>query len=226
MHVTRSSDDTFADNLELTTSGADPDGQVPASLSFTASETSKNFPIALSPDNVAEGDQTAGIALGLTRSVQPGAAPRRAIIPPANGSVEITLLDSPSQSWFANNVGNGTINNSDWFVDGDNDGLIRAFEALFGGTEGNDDSALLPSLQTTASALELHFQRDTSITDLTPAGLRSQNLIDWFDDGMTLERVGDENPGGLEDWKLSLPQPFDNNTEHFFRLNIEELQPE
>ena len=226
IQVTRSTMLNFEDSVTLSTSASDIAAQVPASLNFTSNDSSQSFQVASPLDNFAEGDHIATISLGLTRAVQPGAAQRRAFIPPTVASANLTIQDSPSQSWYFNNIGGNEITPADWLTDNDGDGLSRAFEALLGGSEGVSDFDKTPYPMLLPNTLELHFQRNTAITDFTLLGEYSDDLLSWSNTNVTLERTGIANPGGMEDWKATIPiTPTPAEKEHFLRLRIEKLLP-
>ena len=220
IQVTRSGDMVMDDAVGLTVSGADTGGQVPASLSFAPTETNQSFQVSLPADNLAEGDGVATVSLELTRAAQPGAAQRRAFIPPASASVQLALEDAPSQAWYFNNVGGGPIAPADWSADGDGDGLVRAFEALSGGSEGPNDADKIPAPVVRAATFELHFPRDTRIADLTVSGERSGDLVSWGTQGVSLQREGPANPGGIELWKAAVGLPIPGEDEQFLRLQV------
>jgi len=228
IEVSRGSQFAFADETILTSSHPDLAVQLTDSLPFGSAETQQSLPLGLPADDLAEGEQNTTLQLATSRSVQPGSTPRRALLPGSTTTVEVTLHDSPSQAWYFANVGAGSIPSSDWLADGDGDGINRAFEAIFGGTEGANDQSLTPTLVTQPNAIELHFQRDTRITDLTPTPQHSATLEseDWSSTGLGLERVGPANPGGIELWKASMPYPFNTDESHFLRIAIQEfLEP-
>ena len=77
------------------------------------------------------------------------------------------------------------------------------------------------------NGVEIHYHLDTTITDMTAIGQRSGNLLpgSWTTEGVTLERIGTENPGGIETWKAILPAPYLEEDRQFLRLGVEELLP-
>ena len=225
--LTRSGATSFAETVNYTISGsaingADYTPALTGTVSFAADEISKVITVTRTIDDLAEGNETLTVTLAAAQQAAgAGGVLRNRYFLGSQISDAATLADKPSQLWWFNQFGSTMLNQALWESDTDNDGLNRLMEYALGGTVGVNDVGLLPTLQFVGNNLELLYNRNNALSDITYTIKTSLDMTDssWTTTGVTDSLSGDANPTGVEARIGSAPMGAEE-TRRFLRLEI------
>ena len=185
----------------------------PANASFAAGETTalvKFFPSA--PGSTLRFEAA---IQPVTRSVQVGAAPRKAFSI-AGGSRQAQFSNSPANTWFASRFGNTPPTPALWQADDDKDGLPLLLEYALGGEPGRDDSDMVPRGAVESGKFVMRYRRATGRNDVSYEALGSSNLGSWNLPGLVDLADGAANALG-EPRRVELPM---SGNKGFLRLKV------
>lgn len=207
--ITRTGATSFAETIDYTISGTATEGidytpVLSGSASFASGETSKVLTVIRATDDLAEGEESISVTLSSAQqSAGMGGSARDRYFIGTNTNDSATLTDNPSQLWWFNNFGTATVSNTMWKSDTDNDGLDRLMEYAFGGTVGTHDVERLPTHQLNGNTLELLYNKNNALTDISYTAFTSTDMISWTQTGVSNTLNDAPNPDGVEAWKSS-----------------------
>jgi len=225
--LTRTGAISFAETVNYTISGSTTDDVdytpvLTGAVSFAADQTTKVITVTRAVDDLAEGNETLTVTLAAAQQAAgAGGELRDRYFLGSQTSGAATLADKPSQLWWFNQYEATTLNQALWDSDTDNDGLDRLMEYALGGTVGVNDTGLLPTSQFVGGNLELLYNKNYALSDLSYTVKTSPDLsaASWTTTGVTDSLNGEANPTGVEARIGSVPQQA-GETRRFLRLEI------
>ena len=219
--VTRTGSLAFAEQVPVGVNLISGDGVTPAQgiADFTAGQSSTQVKFFRSGSNPATRFEVR--VLPLTKSLQPGSAPRAAYqisgapqpgqFGPANAT--------PAVTWYASRFGTVPSGPNVWNSDDDGDGLSLLLEYALGGEPTRDDKILMPQGKMEGGSFVYRYSRPQGRTDLTYQVLASTDLASW-----PMPGPSDVNDGPVEALgeprKVELPA---GSPKKFVRIKISML---
>ncbi len=223
--ITRTGATSFAESIDVTIGGSTTNGvdftpTLTTTVDFAADEVTKNVTLTRAADQLAEGPETVSLTItGAQQAAGTSGVQRDRYFVGTENTDTATLADAPSQDWWFNAFDAASLTSIDWDLDTDHDGLTRIQELAFGGTEGDDNSDLLPSGELSNGVLALHYVRDNSLTEFNYQVHATRDLT--FLDSVTFTDTldGAANPTGIEQRMASIP--INGEARGFLKLSVD-----